>query len=80
MLRFRWFTALSALILISVAAGASAVTPLGKASAPGASAAPAMKTAAPKMVLPWIDDDWQHAVAVAKARKLPIFVESWAPW
>jgi hypothetical protein len=31
-------------------------------------------------VLPWIDDDLTRAMAEAKARKLPIFVESWAPW
>jgi len=35
---------------------------------------------APKTVLPWIEDDWSKAVATAKERKLPIFVESWAPW
>ncbi len=35
---------------------------------------------APKPTLPWIDDDWTKAVATAKARKLPIFVDSWAPW
>lgn len=33
-----------------------------------------------KSALPWIDDDWPRAVAEAKARKVPIFVESWAPW
>ena len=44
-------------------------------SMPGASrAAPA------KPVLPWIDDDYARAVAAAQARKLPMFVESWAPW
>ena len=37
-------------------------------------------TAGPKKVLPWIEDDWTKAVATAKARKVPIFVESWAPW
>ena len=31
-------------------------------------------------VLPWLDDDLTRAMAEAKARKLPIFVESWAPW
>ena len=48
---------------------------------PIASAIPAKAPAAgPKMVLPWIEDDWSKAVATAKARKVPIFVESWAPW
>ncbi|MEP6800811.1 MAG: hypothetical protein ABJC07_02655 [Acidobacteriota bacterium] len=30
--------------------------------------------------LPFIEDDYPRAVAVAKARHLPIFVEAWAPW
>jgi hypothetical protein len=33
-----------------------------------------------KPVLPWIEDDYARAVADAKARKVPMFVESWAPW
>jgi hypothetical protein len=36
--------------------------------------------AKPAMVMPWIEDDYTRAVAEAKARKVPIFVESWAPW
>ena len=31
-------------------------------------------------VLPWIADDYPKALAEARARKLPIFVDSWAPW
>ena len=42
--------------------------------------AAAARAAAPKQVLPWIEDDFPRALARAKARKLPIFVESWAPW
>ncbi len=30
--------------------------------------------------LPWIADDYAKARAEARARKVPIFVESWAPW
>ncbi len=30
--------------------------------------------------LPWIEDDYGRALAEAKSRKLPIFVEAWAPW
>ncbi len=30
--------------------------------------------------LPFIEDDWPRALAEAKARHLPIFVDSWAPW
>ena len=30
--------------------------------------------------LPFIEDDYTKAVARAKAKNLPIFVEAWAPW
>lgn len=33
-----------------------------------------------KEVLPFIDDDYSKAVAHAKAKNVPIFVEAWAPW
>lgn len=49
----------------------------------GPHAAPAARTVAargPHAVLPWIEDEYPRAVAEAKARKLPLFVESWAPW
>jgi hypothetical protein len=30
--------------------------------------------------LPWIEDNYPKALAEAKQRKLPMFVEVWAPW
>jgi hypothetical protein len=30
--------------------------------------------------LPFVEDDYAKAVARAKAKNLPIFVEAWAPW
>ena len=30
--------------------------------------------------LPFIEDDYARALAEARSRKLPLFVESWAPW
>lgn len=33
-----------------------------------------------RRVLPFIADDYTKAVAEARARKVPIFIESWAPW
>jgi thioredoxin-like negative regulator of GroEL len=30
--------------------------------------------------LPFIEDDYARAVAVAKTEKVPIFVDAWAPW
>ena len=45
-----------------------------------AAATKAAKSAPAGHVLPWIEDDLTRAITEAKARKLPIFVESWAPW
>ena len=33
-----------------------------------------------KPAVPFIQDDYTKAIAEARARKLPIFVEAWAPW
>jgi hypothetical protein len=30
--------------------------------------------------LPFIEDDYRTAVARARAKNVPIFVEAWAPW
>jgi hypothetical protein len=30
--------------------------------------------------LPWIKDNYAKALGEAKQRKLPMFVEVWAPW
>jgi hypothetical protein len=48
-----------------------------------AGAAPARAAVAPPAtppVMTWIDDDYAKARTQARQRKLPIFVESWAPW
>ena len=37
-------------------------------------------SAATKTGLPFIHDDYPGALAEAKQRGLPIFVECWAPW
>jgi hypothetical protein len=37
-------------------------------------------TALPAMALPFIDDDYSKALAVARTKHVPIFVEAWAPW
>ena len=41
-----------------------------------AGAAPAEK----RGPLPFIEDNYAEALAQARAKKLPIFVEAWAPW
>ena len=33
-----------------------------------------------KEVVPFIEDDFTRAVAAAKTKKEPIFVDAWAPW
>ena len=30
--------------------------------------------------LPFIENDYRKAVAEAKAKNVPLFVEAWAPW
>jgi hypothetical protein len=40
-------------------------------------AAPRTETA---KALPFIEDDYDRAVAEAKRRKVPLFVDTWAPW
>ena len=42
-----------------------------------AAATPALAAAT---VLPFIADDYGNAMAKAKQRNLPLFVECWAPW
>ena len=35
--------------------------------------------AAAREVLPWVDD-YPRALAAARAKNVPLFVEAWAPW
>lgn len=32
------------------------------------------------LVVPFIEDDYVRALAEAKQRNVPLFVEAWAPW
>ena len=45
-----------------------------------AAKAHATQAAAWKPVVPFIEDDFPRAIALAKQRKLPVFIEGWAPW
>jgi lipopolysaccharide export LptBFGC system permease protein LptF len=45
-----------------------------------AAAVSALSAPASKSSLPWVEDDASRAFAEAKSKKLPIFVEAWAPW
>lgn len=44
------------------------------------SVAAAVAMPAAKPVLPFVEDDYPAALSRAKSKKLPIFVEAWAPW
>ena len=41
----------------------------------GVTAAPA-----PRPLLPFIQDDYAKALAEARTRQVPIFIDAWAPW
>ena len=47
---------------------------------PLAFAALLVGTASAKMSLPFIENDFEKAMAAAKSQQRPIFVEVWAPW
>jgi len=51
------------------AALAVAALALGAGPAPARAAGPG-----------WISDDYPRALAEARARQVPIFVDAWAPW
>jgi len=65
------------LLALVLALAASTATPVCAA----AGSKPARNaTAGSRMVLPFIQDDYTRALAEARARKLPLFIEAWAPW
>ena len=50
------------------------------APARAASVAKPKPAAAPHPALPFIQNDYPRALAEARARKVPLFIEAWAPW
>ena len=52
----------------------------GASAAMAAGVAPTAVSRETKLVLPFIADDYTRAVAEARARKVPLFIEAWAPW
>lgn len=71
---------LSAVMLLSACAGSRAVVAPGPAEAPAVEAAPAQAKSAGGLALPFIHDDYARAVAEAKQRELPLFVDVWTTW
>lgn len=64
---------LAAAVWVLLSVGPASASSIGRRDTKPAGAQPAM-------VMPWIEDDYAKAISEAKARKVPIFVESWAPW
>ncbi len=52
----------------------------GLAAAPSPAAAVPAPSASLRMVLPFLSDDYTKALAEARARQVPLFIEAWAPW
>jgi hypothetical protein len=74
---------LSSLLLGSPTLASVAVPSPAAGEAPSAgkaASASSKPAAAPKMVLPFIQDDYAKALKEARARKRPLFIETWAPW
>jgi hypothetical protein len=70
----------AALVLVAAlpaAPGSAAATHRKAATAHATEAAPAVEA---KSVLPFLYDDYPKAVALARANKVPLFIEAWAPW
>ena len=78
MARMRKSSLLVLSLLIAVAAPASATVAKKPAARPAARAN--AKAADWKPVVPFIEDDFGRALALAKERKRPVFIEGWAPW
>lgn len=77
MTRLRFATTALAVALIAWPSAGLAAEVSGQARRVPAKRSPAH---AGPMVLPFIEDDYPRALEVARQRKLPIFIEAWAPW
>ena len=62
-------------IVLALVLGLACVAP-----AHAATASTRKPAATWKPVVPFIEDDFGRALALAKERKLPVFIEGWAPW
>ena len=68
------------LIALFSATMLATTTPAPTAHAAPAKPARAASASAWKPVVPFVEDDFGRALALAKSRKLPVFIEGWAPW
>ena len=67
-----------ALVLAALIAAPAAMA--ATATTSGKTGATKSVTGPWKPAVPFIEDDFGRALALAKARRLPVFIEGWAPW
>lgn len=67
--------ALSLALALALAAPAAGTTARVASAAQSKPVAPVTHLA-----LPFIQNDYPRALAEARARKVPLFIEAWAPW
>lgn len=72
----------SRLTPLVLAASLAAALSLGASAAEAAKAPSKPKPAAhaAKPAVPFLEDAYTKALAEARARQVPIFIEAWAPW
>lgn len=68
------------LLALACALAAASAGPARAAAGASRSARSVSEASGPKMVLPFIRDDYTRALTEARTRKLPLFIEAWAPW
>ena len=71
-MRIRWLAPLLMILILAACTSRSPESETGDSAPHGGSGG--------TLVLPFIADDYENALAQAKERDLPIFVETWAPW
>jgi hypothetical protein len=77
----RILIALVALALFAPAPNAAHAASNATKKSSASKSTPAKSATAPwNPVVPFIEDDFGRALALAKERKLPVFIEGWAPW
>jgi hypothetical protein len=67
-------------VVLALAALALAPALAFSTPSPQPSSASVVSKGAKPMAVPFIDDDYAKAISKARAAKLPVFVEAWAPW
>ena len=67
-------------LIFAAAAYAAPASNAAAATAAPSIHAPGPAPAEPHFAVPFIADDYAKALHEARARKVPIFIEAWAPW